>query len=161
LQDQRDGWLYYFTSALGIPRDAIIECNLDAYCTNNKFTLRARRKRGHSTSPTPTNVKLQLYMEHARQQLEGVAALNKMAPSADLFTNRPRAPTYWESADARNIFGAKDLESASDAIDRHINKLLSCNATLHAWKNLVDGSDEQHNSMTDYQIFDVRFRCKT
>jgi hypothetical protein len=144
--------LYYFTSELGIPCDAIIGRNLDAYCANNKFTLQAQYKCGCSTSPTPKNAKLQLFMEHARQQLEAVAALNKMAPSADMFTNKPRAPTYWESV--------KDSESAIDAIDRHINKLLSCNATLHAWKNLVDGSDEQHNSMTDYQIFDVRFRCE-
>lgn len=31
-----------------------------------------------------------------------------------------------------------------------------CNASLHAWKNLVAGSDEQQDSMTLFHIFDLR-----
>lgn len=162
-------WLYYFVPAAGsdinrVPHETIKGQNLSAYCERHPFNLPRRGKarlgkRNRSRAYSPTNVRLQSYADNLRRIAAAKEVTSNSTRPDNELPRRPRAPTYWESTDAKKLFGATGDELATEAIDRHMSKLLSCNASLHAWKDLVAGSDEE-NSMTEYQIFDIRFRCE-
>jgi len=67
--------------------------------------------------------------------------------------------TYWESPEARKLFGASDGDKdALVTINRKIEKLRAVNQKLDGYRNVVEGRDP-HNKCTQFQIFELQQRC--
>jgi len=67
--------------------------------------------------------------------------------------------TYWDSSEARKLFGAFDGDqNVLITLDRKIEKLCSVNQTVDGYQSVIHGHDPQ-NICTQSQIFEIRQRC--
>lgn len=97
------------------------------------------------------------------QESEELGSDNGTADFTGNPINGPRNP-FWESTDARKLFGAQKhedgktwMEDALDGLDRKIEKLQKVNQTQEGWRNVVEGRDPE-NKCSEFQIMVIRQR---
>ncbi len=83
-----------------------------------------------------------------------------IAAAAAPATVLPPSVIYWDSTDARKLFGAlPEDENVITTLEQKISKLKASNQTAEGYQDVIEGRDPQDACCTPNQIYEIRQRC--